>query len=156
MDYWLNYPVTDREERISSQKWHRDYEDLNLLKMFIFLDDVNAGNGPFCFVERSQRGGTLGDLFKRTPPLGVEVEDAEIKKEIDAESIKTFEVPRGTVLFVDTSGIHRGGFCEHFCRFVYTSSYTTFGGISGRNYVLERSDLGARSLPLHVQAALTR
>ena len=45
---WLNFPTEDDAKE--AQLWHRDPEDLKIIKVFIYLNDVNAENGPFCYI----------------------------------------------------------------------------------------------------------
>ena len=45
---WLNYP-TDQPPAVS-QLWHRDPEDLRLIKVFIYLSDVEEHSGPFSYI----------------------------------------------------------------------------------------------------------
>ena len=46
LDLW-HTPPTDAADRVSSQRWHRDFNDRLLLKAFVYLADVDAGAGPF-------------------------------------------------------------------------------------------------------------
>ena len=46
-------------ERMSSQRWHRDFNDRHLLKAFLYLVDVDEETGPFEYVPRSAPGGEL-------------------------------------------------------------------------------------------------
>lgn len=141
IDYWLNYPVEENREEISSQKWHRDYEDLNVLKVFVYLTDVDFLSGNLSYVKKSNYGNMHGAKFLRAPPLGVVVEDKVIRDSFQSDQIIDFFVPKGTVIFVDTSGLHKGGHCKNSNRFLFTSTYTTFAGISPRNYIVSGDQL---------------
>ena len=47
VDQWYTIPVmTDEDARFSSQRWHRDYNDQHLIKVFIYMNDVDEGAGP--------------------------------------------------------------------------------------------------------------
>src|SRR5438105_4567090 len=46
VDVWYT-PSADEEERRSSQRWHRDFNDRRLLKAFVYLVDVDEETGPF-------------------------------------------------------------------------------------------------------------
>src|SRR5215510_11363889 len=52
---WLNHP-TDAPPEVS-QLWHRDPEDLKLIKVFIYLNDVDEGCGPFTYIPRTHPFG---------------------------------------------------------------------------------------------------
>ena len=43
--------------RVSSQRWHRDYNDERLVKVFIYLTDVDEDTGPLEYVPGSTLGG---------------------------------------------------------------------------------------------------
>src|SRR5439155_21226147 len=42
---WHNFP--SQAQARESQLWHRDPEDLYILKVFVYLSDVDQGAGPF-------------------------------------------------------------------------------------------------------------
>lgn len=134
IDYWLNIPKQDVPK--SSQKWHRDYEDLKLLKVFLYLGDVTPESGPLSYVESSQYNGKFGKLFPRKFPNGVVVEDDHINTQFRNNEKKTFTLKDGTFVFADTSGLHKGGHCISDERFLFTFTYTSFAGISPRNFTL--------------------
>ena len=50
VDVWYSVPQPAAAERISSQRWHRDYNDKHLLKVFLYLVDVDEDMGPFQYV----------------------------------------------------------------------------------------------------------
>jgi hypothetical protein len=60
---WLNYP-TDQPPAVS-QLWHRDPEDLRLLKVFIYLSDVKEHSGPFSYIPRTQSFGSAVEQARR-------------------------------------------------------------------------------------------
>src|SRR5262245_26170226 len=63
VDVWYSVPQPTAAERVSSQRWHRDYNDKHLLKVFLYLVDVNDAMGPFQFVAGSQPGGPYGEAW---------------------------------------------------------------------------------------------
>lgn len=130
IDYWLNFPTKENSGPVGSQAWHRDYEDRKVLKVFIYLEKVSASNGPFHYVEDTHSHGQWYQNFPTKPPLGVVVNDSDITRSFPEEKIKAFYVDSGTVLFADTAGLHKGGFCEIDERFIFTATYTSFAGIS--------------------------
>ena len=140
LDYWLNIP-TNIKKPTSSQLWHKDYEDLSLLKVFIYLEDVDENSGPFSYVSTSHETGPNSNLFKRNYPNGIVLKDEEVNKHFSSDKILRFKVPKGTLVFVDTSGIHRGGFCTKSNRFLFTFTYTSFAGISPRNFKLDQNEI---------------
>ncbi len=56
VDLWYSIPH-DAGHRIGSQKWHRDPEDRQMLKVYFYFSDVVDGAGPMEYVEGSARAG---------------------------------------------------------------------------------------------------
>ena len=65
VDVWYSVPQPEAAERISSQRWHRDYNDKHLLKVFLYLVDVDESMGPFQFVAGASRAART-----KTPGAG--------------------------------------------------------------------------------------
>src|SRR5947208_2060462 len=57
VDLWYTPPAAPGVERVSSQRWHRDYNDERLVKVFIYLTDVDEATGPLEYVPGSVLGG---------------------------------------------------------------------------------------------------
>ena len=64
------------------------------------------------------------------------VEDNDINTQFQKNEQKTFILKDGTFVFADTSGLHKGGHCISDERFLFTFTYTSFAGISPRNFTL--------------------
>jgi hypothetical protein len=47
----INYTVADGRE-VSTRKWHRDWEDRRMLKVAVYLHDVDEDAGPFQMIKR--------------------------------------------------------------------------------------------------------
>ncbi len=109
----------------ASQKWHRDEEDQKLVKTFLYLNDVDERTGPFMYLLDSHGGGRRRDLFPLAPPRGSLPMPANADNLIPADEVFTAVGRAGTLIFCDTSGLHRGGLAAAGQRFMYTSIYTT-------------------------------
>lgn len=142
IDFWLNIPNSD-SEKIGSQNWHKDYEDKSLLKVFIYLEDVTSLNGPFSFVRGSHEHPSkkIPKKLSRNFPDGIVVDEDTILKYFSQNDIIEFIGKKNTVVIVDTSGLHKGGFIEIGYRYLFTFTYTTFAGISPRNFNFKKEDL---------------
>lgn len=141
LDYWINFHVPENLEPFASQKWHRDYEDEKVLKVFFYINDVTNDNGPFFYVSQSNKGSKYNKYFPAQPPHGIIVEDEEINKNIEAENILKFTPKSGSILIVDTAGLHKGGLCLSGDRKLFTATYTSLAGISKRNYKFNKNTL---------------
>ena len=154
LDYWLNVYVPENETPFASQKWHRDYEDCRVLKAFFYINDVTDQNGPFFYVSESQLEGNYSDKFPTQPPLGIVVDDDQLEKEIPKENVLKFTPNAGSVLLVDTAGLHKGGRCLSADRKIFTATFTSFAGISKRNFNFTGDSL--KDLASNARAAVSR
>ena len=125
VDVWYSVPQPPGAERVSSQRWHRDYNDKHLLKAFLYLVDVNDDMGPFQYVPGSQPGGPYADAWG-WKPLGENYPtEEELEARIPASAIKAFTAPKGTLIFCNTAGFHRGGFSTTDPRVLATVTYSS-------------------------------
>ena len=111
VDVWYSVPQPAGADRISSQRWHRDYNDKHLLKAFLYLVDVDEDMGPFQYVAGQPAAAARTRTPGRGSPLGQNYPtEQELEARIPASAVQTFTGPKGTLLFCNTAGFHRGGF----------------------------------------------
>jgi hypothetical protein len=135
VDVWYT-PPADESERKSSQRWHRDFNDRHLLKAFLYLVDVDQETGPFEYVPRSAPGNELEHLWPWRPLGDNYPPDDELVAKIEGKSV-SFVAPKGTVIFCNTSGFHRGGFASAKPRALATVTYSSpasLASLTERNY----------------------
>lgn len=109
-----------------SQKWHRDPDDKKMCKVFLYLTDVtDEGAGPFMYVKGSQYGGKWRHKFPQRPPVGVYPPPGAVEQAIPKEDIKICTAPAGTIIFADTSGLHRGGYSTTARRVMSFADFTS-------------------------------
>jgi len=125
VDIWYSVPQAADEARVASQRWHRDFNDKHLLKAFLYLVDVDEGTGPFQYVPGSAPGGRHADAWPWRPLGENYPPEAELEERVPAEDFKTFTGPKGTLLFCNTSGFHRGGFATAKPRVLATVTYSS-------------------------------
>jgi hypothetical protein len=125
VDVWYSVPQPMEGERISSQLWHRDYNDKHLLKTFLYLVDVEEDMGPFQYVPGSQPGGPLANAWP-WKPLGQNYPtEGELEQRIPASAVRAFVGPKASLLFCNTAGFHRGGFSTSAPRVLATATYSS-------------------------------
>jgi ectoine hydroxylase-related dioxygenase (phytanoyl-CoA dioxygenase family) len=151
VDVWYTPPLYEPERR-SSQRWHRDFNDRHLLKAFVYLVDVDEGTGPFEYVPRSAPGGELDQLWPWRPLGDNYPPQDELERRVDGRAV-TFTAPKGTLIFCNTSGFHRGGFATANPRVLATFTWdspASLKALSERNYVFESGEelTGARRYAL--------
>ena len=125
VDVWYSVPQPATGERISSQRWHRDYNDKHLLKVFLYLVDVDEEMGPFQYVAGSHPDGPYADAWG-WEPLGQHYPtEEELESRVPATAVKAFTGPAGTLVFCNTAGFHRGGFSTTKPRVLATATYSS-------------------------------
>ena len=103
-----------------SQLWHQDCDDVRMLKVFVYLTDVeNDDDGPFTFVDASISKMVPNQFFKRHLP------DSKVGLKVLA-SVKKMIRKKGSVFVVDTSRCYHMGsrVGEGHHRLMYTALYT--------------------------------
>lgn len=136
VDLWYSMPVIGNRPGYGSELWHRDYEDRNFVKVFMYVDAVDETMGPFSFIKGSQRGGnreSLVDSQLERPPLPTR-NDAHDEALGDAVS---FPGEVGTLVFADTSGHHKGGRTFIQPRILLTAWYGSDAALNGTRYVVD-------------------
>jgi hypothetical protein len=121
---WHTFPT--KMEARESQLWHRDREDRLILKVFVYLSDVDEGAGPFTYAP----GTCLKQ--RRWPEPAFQVEgndrrstDAQMADSIPPEKWMKALGPRGTIVFADTHGYHKGGHAQESDRLMYVCMFTS-------------------------------
>lgn len=99
LESWFSFPV-EQISAGSAKNWHWDCDGIRWLKVFVYLTDVGLATGPHGFVSGSHRKWLVNDKSTR-------VSDEAIQASYP-EDIKVFTAPKGTVIFEDTRGFHRG------------------------------------------------
>src|SRR5262249_25761692 len=123
---WHNFP-THAPPR-ESQLWHRDPEDRCVLKMFVYLTDVDEGAGPLSYVPGTHSLGTVktaaqSEIFREGRSYVHRSNDTQINEVVPKNQWITAVGPKGTVVFVDTRGYHKGGFAVERERILYTCMF---------------------------------
>ncbi len=133
VDNWFTPPYASADQRIASQRWHRDPEEEHVVKTFLYLADVDEDGGPFEYVKGSAPGNRYGDVF----PFSGKVKnpsDDDLFAEVPNDEHVLMTAPAGTMIFCDTSGFHRGGFARVKPRAMALWSYVSPAGLEGRRF----------------------
>lgn len=121
---------------MGSQRWHRDPGMKRMVKMFIYLTDVDEESGPFTHVLRSHAGGRWRRLFpqKQFGRRGIYPSGGAVDKVVPKSDIKVCTGRAGTVIFCDTTGLHKGGYSLSKPRGMSTSVYMAEGDTTKRKF----------------------
>lgn len=124
LDYvLLSYSRHTGEELASSQLWHRDHDDVRVIKLFSYLTDVEEdGDGPFTFLPRQST-----DKFG-FPLLGSHFPDDRVFDKVPREDVKVMKAPRLASFMVDTAKcLHMGSrMAPGHGRLLYTATFFAF------------------------------
>ena len=115
--------VPEGTEKMGSMRWHRDPHDRKLMKMFIYLFDVDNESGPFTYILGSNAVNTYWGVFPPARPAGIYPPHGEVEKRVDAKDIFPATGTAGAVVFADTAGLHGGGYVLKGARRMSTFGY---------------------------------
>jgi hypothetical protein len=109
-----------------SQLWHRDREDYFICKVFVYLNDVDDGAGPFTYATGTHFKGPL----RAEPPFSLEghvqrSDDSQMAVVAPKDKWITGTGRRGTIIFADTRGYHKGGLARTSDRIMYNCMFTS-------------------------------
>lgn len=122
--------------------FHSDPNSPRILKVFLYLTDVDENSGPFCHVRGSQR------VKFRGWRLSYRLTDDDILRHYSRDDVKLAVGRPGSVVFADTTGFHRGTKCKSRDRDMLTINYVLepeFGGKAEVPLIPTDFDLSALS-----------
>jgi hypothetical protein len=135
VDLWYTIPSPVPRQAVTSQRWHRDPEDQRLVKVFLYLSDVDVGAGPLEYVRSSHGGGSHGRLWPNPDPGTASYPpEGEVEAQFPPADRVACTGLAGTLVFCDTSGLHRGGLATAQPRVLATWAYVTPASIFARRF----------------------
>jgi hypothetical protein len=124
--YNIWHTFATQAEARESQLWHRDREDRYILKAFVYLCDVGEGAGPFTYAAGSHAKGSVKTEPESFLEGGVKRStDPQMAKVVSPERWIKGVGPKGTIIFADTRGYHKGGLAREQDRIMYTCMFTS-------------------------------
>lgn len=111
-----------------SQLWHRDRDDRLILKMFVYLSDVDEGAGPFTYAPGTHPKGAIQQEPPGTPerPGGpLRSTDDEMAQVVPKDRWVSAQGKRGTIVFADTRGFHCGGRARERDRMMFIAMFAS-------------------------------
>ena len=132
VDNVYTVPFPENEQRVGAQNWHRDPEDLHVVKVFLYFSDVDDEAGPFQYVQGSAEGGRYGDAWPWRVTGGGYPPTGELEKLVAPSDRVSAKGRAGTIIFCDTSGWHRGGFAKSKPRTLSIHTYVSPASIAAK------------------------
>jgi hypothetical protein len=99
---WWSAPFHGAAKSEAAQMYHFDLDRIKFLKFFFYITDVDSETGPHCYVRKSH---------KRLPPSLLKegrLTDDEVEIGFGKENMMELGGKRGTIMAVDTRGLHKG------------------------------------------------
>lgn len=126
-DAWYSIPM-DPGKRIGSQQWHRDPEDKQMVKVYLYFSEIDQGAGAMEYILGTSNAlGGHGVKIGEWKAAGANLYPSTELVEQGFASTRHFYCtgPVGTLLFCDTTGLHRGGISRSSPRVVATWTFVT-------------------------------
>lgn len=109
IDVWYSMASGGKSSVADFQGWHVDYNCLKSIKLFVFLSNVTALNGPHIYVARSHTDfGLLRKDSLRAHVRDQTVAEDAVKQFYGEGRLVHMTGERGTVLLEDTHAVRRG------------------------------------------------
>ena len=126
-DAWYSIPM-DPGKRIGSQQWHRDPEDKQMVKVYLYFSEIDESAGAMEYIlGTSNAVGGHGMEIGEWKAAGANLYPSAELVEQSFSAAQHFYCtgPVGTLLFCDTTGLHRGGISRSKPRVVATWTFVT-------------------------------
>ena len=134
------HPQSPATQEFASQIWHRDPEDFKIFKAFIYLGDVKKETGAMSYIKHSQFGGLNQNIYDNI--IGTNYGRGwNFLYEPSKEDVDIMEGKAGDIFFVNTHGLHKGGFVKQGIRCLVVGCY-----LSPDSHAIIGHNMGGSSL----------
>lgn len=136
---WWSFCVPNKEQfaEVSAQAYHFDMDRLKWLNFFVYLNDVDSENGPHCYVRGSHK--RLPRKFLKRGRFT----DDDVKAHYGDRMLE-LKGTRGTIIAVDTRGLHKGKLLERGERLIFQLIFSN--SLFGQKYDKVQVDVTDKSL----------
>ncbi len=104
--FWWLTDYSKIPDAQAATMWHFDMDRIKWLKIFVYLTDVTEETGPHTFVEGSHLSGNIPSNLLQYGYA--RLTDEMIEQSYAKEKVHSFTAPKGTIIFEDTKGLHKG------------------------------------------------
>ena len=108
-EIFFDHNLMNLNEPVETQMYHRDHNGILFLKVFIYLCDVDIENGPYSYIKESHKKKFMKNykLQKNKIRNNIRYDNASVINQLKNNE-KIFKGKSGSVIFSDTTGLHRG------------------------------------------------
>ena len=127
LDYasvWWSFK-NDEIVKEKTQSFHRDLDSFNLLKFFIYLSDVDENSGANQFIKYTHLHSNFEPNISRKT-----IQENDLKQDYKKD-LFTFTGKSGSVIAVNTFGLHRGKTPKSNDRLMLVLAYSLIGTFYG-------------------------
>ena len=111
------------ESRAGSPFFHLDSLDSSCIRLYVYLSDVDEGDGPFCVIPKNE---SLR-FIRKTGYLGNSLSDKTVFKYLPLSSLRKLTGNAGSVFAIDASrSLHYGSRCLEGDRVALIFSYSSY------------------------------
>ena len=128
---WWSAAFSKQASSEAAQLYHFDMDRFKFIKFFFYLTDVDATNGPHCYIRGSHKH--MPDKVWKDG----RIPDNEVQESFPKEDILEITGKKGSIIAVDTRGLHKGKVLEKGERLILQIEYTN--SLFGAEY--QRIDL---------------
>ena len=132
-------------KHMGTRLWHTDGDDIRMLKIIIYLNDVTEDGGPFEYIPKSQSFWYAYLKLKYMRKGASAFCDEEIKKILPKSAWKSCLGSKGTVIFLDPRSVFHHGKMPNLERsalfFLYTTRHPLHPEISKHSFNFEPDHL---------------
>ena len=114
---WWSAAFSRKASSEAAQLYHFDMDRFKFIKFFFYLTDVDSSNGPHCYIRGSHKW--LPDRLWKDG----RIQDAEIFENFHKQDIVEITGKKGTIIAVDTRGLHKGKVLEKGERLIFQVEY---------------------------------
>jgi hypothetical protein len=123
---WWSLPFGGVGRSEAAQMYHFDLDKMKFIKFFFYLVDVDADNGPHCFVKNTHHG------VPRAICKDGRQEDKEIENVVGKDRMIEITGKKGAIIAVDTRGLHKGKELTKGHRLLFQTMFSD--SLFGANY----------------------
>lgn len=111
---WWSYPTEVGPQQ--AENFHRDVDDWNFIKLFVYLTDVGAESGPHVYIRGSAGAPKLNEIKRFT--------DDEVVAAFGEEAVTVITGEAGSAFLENTFGLHKGLKVERGKRLIFQAIYS--------------------------------
>ena len=111
--------------QVGTRFWHLDTEDVRVVRMIVYLDDVGPNDGPFEYIPWPVTAAVTALRKRALRSAGDPIFDKEMREHIPESAWRAITGPKGTVLLADNAVCYHHGKVHDSQRIVLIYTYTT-------------------------------